>query len=253
MAASGGVHATVAVPSRQADAMDPLSHQEGNVPVRDASRGAAAAFNGKMACARASSNWQHGTFLAFREGYGGVSWLFVRHDRKGRTLMVERDTLVQRLMLAMIEFDAGDPKRIHHFIKVHSLARTIGVGEGLVDPELLTLEAAAIVHDVGIHPAEKKYGSSDGKLQEKEGPAPAFELAEKAGFPPEISQRIAWLVGHHHTYHDIEGADYQILVEADFLVNLYEDGASEQAARSARERIFRTQTGIRLLDLMYGL
>ena len=58
-------------------------------------------------------------------------------------------------------------------------------------------------------------------------------------------------MGHHHTYHDIGGIDHQILVEADFLVNLYEDGMAEEAVRKVRERIFRTATGIRLLDTVY--
>ena len=33
-------------------------------------------------------------------------------------------------------------------------------------------------------------------------------------------RRVEYLVGHHHTYKDIDGLDYQILVEADFLVNI---------------------------------
>ena len=36
-----------------------------------------------------------------------------------------------------------------------------------------TLKLAAIVHDIGIHKAEKKYGQCGGKLQEKEGPPEA--------------------------------------------------------------------------------
>lgn len=38
---------------------------------------------------------------------------------------------LDKLMERMIEFDGGDPKRIQHFIKVHSFAQQIGVGEGL--------------------------------------------------------------------------------------------------------------------------
>mgnify|MGYP000340972515 FL=1 len=35
-----------------------------------------------------------------------------------------------------------------------------------------------------------------------------------------MTERVAYLIGHHHTYDKIEGMDYQILVEADFLVNI---------------------------------
>ncbi|MBM6774182.1 HD domain-containing protein [Olsenella profusa] len=167
--------------------------------------------------------------------------------------MTGRDALLHDLMLRMVDFDRGDPRRIHHLLKVHSLARTIGLGEGIADPALLTLEAAAIVHDVGIHPAEEKYGRCDGRLQEQEGPAPARELLAAAGFAPDVTERVAWLVGHHHSYASITDPDHQALVEADLLVNLYEDDASEKAVRAAGERVFRTATGTRLLHAMYGL
>ena len=82
-------------------------------------------------------------------------------------LTSEQNMLLNRLMLKMVKFDAGDPKRIQHFVKVASLARTIGEAESLPARELFTLTAVAIVHDIGIHQAIEKYGSSAGKLQEQ--------------------------------------------------------------------------------------
>ncbi len=164
-----------------------------------------------------------------------------------------REELLQALMLEMIEFDAGDAMRIQHFVKVASFARTIGVGEGLDAETLLTLEAAAIVHDIGIHPALEKYGSDDGTLQEELGPEPARAMLSKVGFCAERRERVAYLVGHHHTYTDIDSADYQALVEADFLVNLFESDAPERAIVSAKEKIFRTATGTALLETMFGV
>lgn len=75
----------------------------------------------------------------------------------------------------MISYDGGDPARIQHFIKVYTFAVMIGEGEQLPEETMEILRAAALVHDIGIKVAEEKYGSSDGKLQEKEGPpvAPA--------------------------------------------------------------------------------
>ena len=153
----------------------------------------------------------------------------------------------------MIEFDAGDAKRIQHFIKVHDLARLIGRGEGLRGEALFTLEAAAYVHDIGIHPAEAAYGYQNGKLQEQMGPGPARELLERVGVAPQVVDRVCYLVAHHHTYTDIDGVVYQALVEADFMVNLFEDGASEHAIQTAYEKIFRTQTGSALCRTMFGL
>lgn len=165
--------------------------------------------------------------------------------------LARREELLQDLMLRMIDFDAHDPLRIQHFVKVASFARTIGAAEGLDPSALLTLEAAAIVHDIGIHPALEKYGRSSGKLQEELGPEPARRMLLDAGFAAERAERVAFLVGHHHTYDAIDGPDYQALVEADFLVNLFEDGSGPDAVASVRERIFRTATGTRLLDAMF--
>ncbi len=165
----------------------------------------------------------------------------------------KRERALDRLFLAMIRFDKGDAKRIQHFTKVHSYARLIGRKENLDEDSLFTLETAAYVHDIGIPVAEKKYGYQNGKLQEQEGPAAAQELLEKLQFHPAVIKRVCYLVGHHHTYDAIDGLDYQILVEADFLVNLFEDGASQDTILHVREMIFRTKTGLQILNDMFGL
>ena len=66
-------------------------------------------------------------------------------------------------MKAMIEYDRGDAMRIHHLLKVHDLVATIGRLENLDEATLEVAEAAAVVHDIGIHLSERKYGSSNVK------------------------------------------------------------------------------------------
>ena len=161
--------------------------------------------------------------------------------------------MISSLIDEMMAYDKGDPRRIQHFIKVHDFARTIGQLEGLDDDTLYILESAAVVHDIGIHVCEEKYGSCEGKLQEKEGPALAKELLERLGYEQEVINRICYLVGHHHTYTNIDGVDYQILVEADFLVNMYEDGVSPDAVRKAYQNIFKTESGRKICRNMFGL
>ena len=177
----------------------------------------------------------------------------------------------------MIHYDNGDPKRIQHTTKVHAYAALIGTEEGLDKETQFILESAALVHDIGIRASEKKYGHQNGKLQEQEGPAVARDLLTKLGGYTEAQiERICWLVGHHHTYHVSDDLDYQILIEADFLVNLYEDnegsrkreqsracsnyaecsrgsteGQSEKAIRSVREKIFKTKSGTKMLYEMF--
>lgn len=156
------------------------------------------------------------------------------------------------LFMDMIAYYDGAPKRIQHFTKVHSYARLIGIGEELDDASLFILEAAAYTHDIGIRVAEEKYGRCDGKLQEQEGPIIAQKMLSQLGFENYIVERICFLIGHHHTYDNIDGLDYQILVEADFLVNLYEDDAGNRAIDKAYKRIFKTETGKKIFRLMFG-
>lgn len=160
--------------------------------------------------------------------------------------------LINLLTMKMIEFNNGDAKRIQHFIKVHRFAHLIAVGEGVDAHTQFIIECAALVHDIGIRPAEEKYGKCDGKLQEQEGPAYARPMLEALGLIDTDIERICFLVGHHHTYNQIEGIDYQILVEADFLVNFYEDHLKDDAIQSAVSHIFKTNTGKKLCALLYG-
>ena len=79
----------------------------------------------------------------------------------------------RKLIEKMMEYYAGDPKRVQHFLKVYEFAKLIGESEELEPEKLHILRTAAIVHDIGIKISEKKYGSSGGKYQVKEGPAVA--------------------------------------------------------------------------------
>ena len=163
-------------------------------------------------------------------------------------------TPTQTLALAMIDYNNGDPKRIQHTTKVHAYASMIGRIEGLDEETLFILESAALVHDIGIRASEQKYGHQNGKLQEQEGPAVAREMLTRiGGYSERQIERICWLVGHHHTYHVCEELDYQILIEADFIVNLYEDNESPHAIRAVRKNIFRTGSGTKMLETMFGI
>lgn len=162
----------------------------------------------------------------------------------------ERDML-NRLCKETIAYDCGDPKRIQHFIKVHAFAKLIAESEGVDAHTRFVLEAAAYLHDIGIHKAEDLLGDCGGKNQEKLGPGEAAPILERCGFSEADAQRVCFLIAHHHTYTGIDGADWQILLEADMLVNLFEDGAGERAACSALERVFKTEAGRELCRQMF--
>lgn len=161
--------------------------------------------------------------------------------------------IIQQLYFAMIDFYDGDPKRISHFVKVHSFAKLICNQEKVDDKTTFITEVAALVHDIGIRVSEKKYGKSNGKLQEQEGPAVAKVMLENLGFQPDVVDRVCFLVGHHHTYSNIDKIDYQILVEADFLVNFYEDEISSSGIKTAIRKIFKNQSAIKIANTMFKL
>ena len=153
--------------------------------------------------------------------------------------------------MMMVAYESGHPDRIQHLVKVHSFAKLIGQLEGVSAAQLLTIEAAALVHDIGIKIALEQYGSANGELQEQLGPAEAHKMLKNIAFDQPLIERVCYLVGHHHTYEKIDGLDYQILVEADFLVNIFEDSMSRESVLDVRDKIFNTKAGIELLMSLY--
>lgn len=162
---------------------------------------------------------------------------------------------IGRLIIEMTGYFEGDPKRIQHFIKVHSFAQLIGDAEELDVKTNYCLNVAAVVHDIGIKTAEEKNGKGNcgGKLQEKYGPKIAEKMLTKLNFSSDVIERVCFLIAHHHTYNNVDSLDWQILLEADFLVNAYEDNLPEDSIINFREKVFKTKTGIDLLNNMFGL
>lgn len=90
--------------------------------------------------------------------------------------------LLDCLYKDMIVYFAGDPKSIQHFVKVHNFAKLIAQNENLTDEQLLILESAVYVHDIGIKPAEHKHGKCNDKLQEQYEPPEAETMLQTCGF-----------------------------------------------------------------------
>ncbi len=159
--------------------------------------------------------------------------------------------MTEKIISAMIDYYKGDPRRINHFMKVYAFAKNIGMEEELDSRTQNILETAAVVHDIGIKLSEEKYNSSSGKYQEIEGPGEAEKLLKRLGVEDDVIERVSYLVGHHHTYGNINGMDHQILVEADFIVNIYEDNESRDAVMNIKNKIFKTKTGKKYIDDMF--
>ena len=126
---------------------------------------------------------------------------------------------IPQLTEKMIAFSAGNTADIHHFLCVWAYAKTIGEAEGLDEKTQFLLEATAILHDISCPLCRKKYGNTDGRYQEAESPRLVQGFLADSGFDAALIDRISYLIAHHHTVTGIDGMDYQILIEADFLVN----------------------------------
>jgi HD superfamily phosphodiesterase len=156
-----------------------------------------------------------------------------------------------RIIAEMIRYFQDDVRRINHALKVYGFATAISGQEGVSEKDATLISLAAALHDIGIKEAERKYHSASGKYQEIEGPPLAKPILQRNGIDESIIERVCFLIGHHHSYQKIDGLDFQILVEADFLVNIFEDGMDRGAVESIREKYFKTETGIGMLDAMY--
>ncbi len=159
--------------------------------------------------------------------------------------------MTDRIIQKMIEYFGTDVRRINHSLKVYGFASCIARREKLSDSDILIVDITAILHDIGIKEAEKKYNKTSGHYQEKEGPAVALKLLSEINLNKVTLDRICFLIGHHHSYQKINGLDFQILVEADFLVNINEDDMPKYSIESIRKNYIKTQTAISIIDSIY--
>ena len=160
---------------------------------------------------------------------------------------------ISQIMEKMIRFSKGNIHDIDHLIRVWAYAKMIGELEKL-DPETqFILEVAAITHDIACPLCREKYGNTNGKYQEAEGAVLVRSFLKDTGLTEEQISRVSYLVGHHHTFIGLDGIDYQILIEADYIVNASEHGYGEESIRTFVEKIMKTDSGKRILSAVFRL
>ena len=118
----------------------------------------------------------------------------------------------EALIKAMEAYFQADTKRINHAIKVTGYAEELLKGEG--GDETIVI-GAAVLHDIGIHAAEKKYGSTLGKYQEIEGPPIARQILAQLGLAAKQIEEICQIIAHHHSPGKINTRNFKILYDAD--------------------------------------
>lgn len=158
---------------------------------------------------------------------------------------------ISQIIEKMIAFSDGNIHDIDHFIRVWTYARTIGELENLDRETQFLLEVAAITHDIACPLCRIKYGNTNGKYQEEEGVPMVKKFLSDTGIAEEVIDRVAFLVGHHHTFSGIDGIDYQILIEADYIANATENGYGQENIVNFMQKIMKTEGGKQILKAIY--
>lgn len=157
----------------------------------------------------------------------------------------------ERLIKSMQDVFGSDDRRVQHALSVLKQAEYIWATES---GDELTVVAAAILHDIGMHEAERKHNSCSGKYQEIEGPPIAREILVALGVDAARIEHICKIVANHHSARDIDTQEFRIIWDADWLVNIPDEYPcySPEEYRQLIEKIFRTPTGRRRALSLYA-
>ena len=140
-------------------------------------------------------------------------------DLPPEALAQREDLLKDRIAIEMKRYFRTDFKRIGHATRVARHAEKIGKKEM---GNLAVILGASYLHDIGIHEAERKHGSSSGKYQEQEGPGIARSIMIKLGANEELIEEVCDIIGHHHHPRADETTNFKVVYDADLIANLEE-------------------------------
>lgn len=157
---------------------------------------------------------------------------------------------IAKVRLAMEEYFGEDARRIGHALRVTGFVSRLLLHEP-GDRELVL--ATALLHDIGIPEAERKYGSAAGNLQEAEGPPVARGILSSLGYAEPFIDEVCAIIASHHSPGEVETDNFRLIWDADWLVNLGDECDLEGAgkAESLIERTFMTAAGKRLAREIY--
>ena len=134
---------------------------------------------------------------------------------------------VSRVALKMKTLHHGDTVKVQHFVRVYTLAKTIGELEKLPEEEQENLELAAVVHNI-----------------EGEERIPTVrDILSDCGVEPETAMRVCHIVENMDNYEHIASLDHQIFVEARMIVEFKEQNTPADEIVKIAEKRFITNYG----------
>ena len=156
----------------------------------------------------------------------------------------KEDLLKDRVAIEMKRYFKNDFRRIGHASRVARYAERIGKKE---NGNLAVILTAAYLHDIGIHEAEKKHGSTAAEFQEAEGPAVARSILQKLGAQDELINEVCDIIGHHHHPRSEDTINFKVVYDSDLLENMEEKKKNESMDRDETggfiEKSFLTAAG----------
>jgi HD superfamily phosphodiesterase len=160
--------------------------------------------------------------------------------------------LVTCLHKEVIEYFAEtDIAQISHTEAVHNFAQLIASLENCNEYQQSLIEMSALLHDIGCPNAKKKYGNTNPPNQEKEGKPLAKAFLDNYPMPDKDKELLAEVVGAHHHLHVLRELGFEILAEADLIVNLLEGYYKMEQAQHLYECFVSTKSGKELYYNMF--
>lgn len=143
---------------------------------------------------------------------------------------------VNRVALRMKQYYHGDMDKVQHFVRVYTLAKSIGELEHLSDEEQFDLELAAVVHNV-----------------EGDRIPVVRDILQECGVTQAAAMKVCHMVENTENYEHIGTLDHQILIEAKLIVDFKEQNTPEKEIIRKAEDLFLTNTGKLFLKRAFHL
>jgi len=152
------------------------------------------------------------------------------------------ESVCNQLIAAMKELFGDDQPRIRHTLRVLEFAEDLLTEE---HGSPLVVKAAAVLQDIGVPQADRKYGSSEDIYQEHEGPPIARRIMENIGIEQPTIDHVCRIIAHHHSGEELDTPEFRIVWDADRLVNVPEEfpDLDEEQVGAKLDGLFRTNAG----------
>ncbi len=149
---------------------------------------------------------------------------------------IKRAADVNLVALKMKKYHDGDMHKVQHFVRVYTLAKSIGELEKLTDEEQYALELAAVVHNV-----------------EGDRIPVVRDILRSCNIEEPVAMRVCHMVANDHNYDHISTLDHQILIEARMIVDFKESGTPINDIIRQAEDVFITNTGKLFLKRAFNI